>query len=119
MCLVNQIGLVSVCAKFQLSSWSRSGRKVCGGVGMGGGPLGQRGQLPPQSGSNLQIRNGILVLIMFIFQVYTVVVWWIRVITYSLISRKVKELTTQVWNIQNNVTLTFLSTLEYVSAVVN
>ena len=51
--------------------------------------------------------------------VYTVVVWWIRVITYSLISGKVKELTTQVWNIQNNVTLTFLSTLEYVSAVVN
>ena len=86
---------------------------------IGGGPLGQKGQWPPQSGSNLQIRNGILVLIMFIFQVYTVVVWWIRVITYSLISGKVKELTTQVWNIQNNVTLTFLSTLEYVSAVVN
>ena len=86
---------------------------------IGGCPLGQRGQWPPQSGSNLQIRNGILVLIMFIFQVYTVVVWWIRVITYSLISGKVKELTTQVWNIQNNVTLTFLSTLEYVSAVVN
>ena len=30
---------MSVCAKFQLSSWSRSGRKVCGGgaVGWGGG----------------------------------------------------------------------------------
>ena len=29
---VNQVGLVSVCAKFQLSSWSRSGLKVPGGV---------------------------------------------------------------------------------------
>ena len=28
---VNQVGLVSVCAKFQLSSWSRSGVKVPGG----------------------------------------------------------------------------------------
>ena len=44
---------------------------------------------------------------MFIIQVYTVVVWWISVITYSLISGKVEELTFQVWNIQNNVTLTF------------
>ena len=60
-----------------------------------------------------------MVSIMFIFQVFTVVVWWIRVITYSLISGKVIEWTTQVWNIQNNVTLTFLSTLEYVFAMVN
>ena len=29
---VNQVGLLSVCAKFQLSSWSRSGLKVPGGV---------------------------------------------------------------------------------------
>ena len=29
--------LVSVCDKFQLSSWSRSGRKVCGGSGVVGG----------------------------------------------------------------------------------
>ena len=27
---------MSVCAKFQLSSWSRSGRKVCGSGGVGG-----------------------------------------------------------------------------------
>ena len=82
---------------------------------------GQGGNGPPNQEAIYKsgIRNGILVLIMFIFQVYTVVVWWIRVITYSLISGNVKELTTQVWNIQNNVTLTFLSTLEYVSAVVN
>ena len=36
---LNQIGLVSVCAKYQLSSWSRSDWKVCawwGGVGWGG-----------------------------------------------------------------------------------
>ena len=86
---------------------------------MGGGPLGQSGQWPPQSRSNLKIRNGLFVLIMFIFQVYTVVVWWIRVKTYSLISGKVIKLTTQVWNNHNNVTLTFLLFLEYVSAAVN
>ena len=34
---VNQVVLVSVCAKFQLYSWSRSGIKVPGGlVGWGG-----------------------------------------------------------------------------------
>ena len=34
---INQVGLVSVCVKFQLSSWSRSGIKVPGGVvGWGG-----------------------------------------------------------------------------------
>ena len=33
---VNQVGLLSVCAKFQLSSWPRSGLKVPGGgVGWG------------------------------------------------------------------------------------
>ena len=31
---LNQIGITSVCAKFQLSSWSRSGLKVCGGGGV-------------------------------------------------------------------------------------
>ena len=34
---VNQVGLVSVCAKFQLSSWSRSGLKVPGGLVRWGG----------------------------------------------------------------------------------
>ena len=72
---------------------------------IGGGPLGQRGQWPPQSGSNLQIRNGILVLIMFTFQVCTVVVWWIiRVINLLTYIRE----SYRIDNIQNNVTLTFL-----------
>ena len=40
---LNQIGLVSVCAKFQLSSGSRSGWKVCGGGWVGCGWWGTRG----------------------------------------------------------------------------
>ena len=42
-----------------------------------------------------------------------------NLLIYIRESKRIDKLTTQVWNIQNNVTLTFLSTLEYVSVVVN